>query len=59
MPKKTKHENLYILLSAVFYAAAVAAYFLLPWQWYVKAPVLLAAVAAYEVALYFLVKRFK
>ena len=61
MAKRTRHENLYILLSLSVYGAIIAAYFLLPaaWQWYIKLPALLAVAAVYEVVLRFIVKKFK
>ena len=59
MPRKTRHENLYILLSVVLYAAIVTAYFFIPWKWYIKLPALIGVAVVYELALYFVVKRFK
>jgi hypothetical protein len=59
MSKRTRHENIYILLSLIVYAALVTAYFLLRWEWYIKLPVLLAAAAAYELTLKLIVRRYK
>ena len=64
MPKKTRHENIYIALSVFVYAVLIAAYFLPPWPhalkpWYYKLTVLVTAAAVYEGILWFVVKKFK
>ena len=59
MPKKTRHENSYIALSLLFYAAVVAGIFFIPWAWYVKVPVLIGAALVYECALRLIVKIYK
>ncbi|GHV00773.1 hypothetical protein FACS1894211_08900 [Clostridia bacterium] len=59
MAKRARHENIYILISLIVYAAIVTAYFLLPWSRYVKLPILLVIAAVYELALRRIVKRFK
>jgi len=64
MPKKTIHENIYILISVLFYAAVVAGFFLLPWgpvlnPWYFRLLVLVGVALVYEVILKFIVKKFK